>query len=331
MPRSDSSEIQDPVLYHEWHAVARSEQVTTDRPVQVHLLGEAIVLWRSKQVILAFRDRCPHRGVALSMGRVDAEKTLVCPYHGMMFDEQGQCVRIPADPTITSFSKAAHVPTYHAQERYGLVWVCLGEPQQEIPIFDEWDEAGFTYCHCGPYWVNASAPRIVENFTDISHFPFIHPGLLGDPQHPEVPNYRLTVGADGITAHDIHIHQQNPDGTGEAKSVSYFYQIRRPLVAYFRKGDTTTHFSIFLVVTPVEETRSVVWLGISRNYAPEVPNEELQAFQDTLMAQDILMVEAQRPQKLPLDLQAEFHFPADKLSIVYRQWLKVLDLRFGTC
>ncbi len=89
--------------------------------------------------------------------------------------------------------------------------------------------------------------------------------------------------------------------------------------------------SIFLTVTPVEETRSVAWLGVARNYAPETSNDELRRFQDDVMAQDIPMVESQRPQKLPLNLQQEFHFPCDKMSIAYRKWLKQINLQFGTC
>ena len=77
---------------------------------------------------------------------------------------------------------------------------------------------------CGPYYINASAPRIVENFVDIAHFPFTHRGLLGDPQFPEVPNYKLVV-AEEIVAEDIHFYQPNPEGTGEAKYVSYLYKI----------------------------------------------------------------------------------------------------------
>jgi hypothetical protein len=48
------------------------------------------------------------------------------------------------------------------------------------------------------------------------------------------------------------------------------------------------------------------------------------------MAQDIPVVESQRPELLPLDLQAELHLRSDRLAIAYRQYLKKCGLRLGT-
>ena len=321
----------DPVLYNAWHVVALAESLDTKNPLQVNLLGEPIVLWRDGAHIIACQDRCPHRGVSLSMGEVSYHHTLVCPYHAMEFDREGHCTKIPADLKVTTFPQGTNLKTYAVQEKYGFVWVALGKPTQEIPTFSEWQQADTMTFHCGPYTINSSAPRVMENFVDIAHFPFTHQGLLGDPAFPEVSDYKLVVKNDEIIASDIHFYQPNPEGTGEAKSVSYVYKIVRPMISWFRKGDNCNRFSIFLVVTPVEETSSIAWLGVARNYSPEVSNDELRRFQDDVMAQDIPMVESQRPQRLPLDLQQEFHFPCDKMSIAYRKWLKQLGLQFGTC
>ena len=106
----------------------------------------------------------------------------------------------------------------------------------------------------------------------------------------------------------------------------------RPLIAHFRKGEREDQqFSIFMAVTPAEETKSIAWLGVCRNYSPDVSNDELRRFQDDVMAQDIPMVESQLPKKLPLDLQQEFHFPCDKMSLAYRKWLKATGVQFGIC
>jgi phenylpropionate dioxygenase-like ring-hydroxylating dioxygenase large terminal subunit len=321
----------DPIVYNAWHVVALSDHVKSSQLLQVHLLGEAIALWRTNGQVVACQDRCPHRGVSLSKGWIDDEGAIVCPYHAMSFDTGGRCTRIPADPRMTSFPQSANLQTYKVQEKYGFVWVALGEPAQELPILPEWEQADAITFQCGPYSINTSAPRIMENFVDVAHFPFTHRGLLGDPEFPEVSNYNLVVDAEAISASDIHFYQPNPEGTGEAKSVSYLYKIVRPFVACFRKGDEDHQFSIFIVITPIEETRSVAWLGVSRNYSPEISNDELRRFQDEVMAQDVPMVESQRPQKLPLNLQQEFHFSCDKMSIAYRKWLKQVGLQFGTC
>ncbi|MGJ3248285.1 MAG: Rieske 2Fe-2S domain-containing protein [Elainellaceae cyanobacterium] len=330
---TDTSKIHDPVLYHDWHVVARSDDVGNRSLLTVHLLGEQILLWRCNQDVLAWQDRCPHRGVPLSRGWVEQREQgdcVVCPYHGLAFNQAGDCVHAPANPCLTSFPKHANVRTYAVQEKYGYLWVALGEPHHDIPTFPEWEQPDFISFNCGPYFINASPLRIVENFTDFAHLPFTHQDLLGSPEYAEISDYAVTVDDDGITAHDVRVYQPNPDGTGAAKYVSYTCQIRRPLIAYFIKGDGMGQFSMFLAVTPVEESRSIARLGICRNYAFETPNDELEAFQNHLMSQDIPMLESQRPQGLPLDLQAEFHIPADKLSLTYRKWLKQLGLKFGT-
>ncbi|MCU0570555.1 MAG: aromatic ring-hydroxylating dioxygenase subunit alpha [Oculatellaceae cyanobacterium Prado106] len=323
--------LHDPVLHNTWHVVALADHVKANQPLQVHLLGEVIALWRIEDRIVACQDRCPHRGVSLSQGSIDGEGAIVCPYHAMSFNGEGYCTRIPADLKITTFPQAANLRSYPVMEKYGFVWVCLGEPTEDIPVFSEWNQSDITTFRCGPYYINTSAPRIIENFVDIAHFPFTHQGLLGDPEFPEVSNYNLSIENGEICASDIHFYQPNPEGTGEAKSVSYLYKVVRPLVAWFRKGDEHQLFSIFIVVTPVEETRSIAWLGVARNYSSEVSNDDLRAFQDDVMAQDVPMVESQRPQKLPLNLQQEFHFPCDKMSIAYRKWLHQIGLQFGTC
>jgi phenylpropionate dioxygenase-like ring-hydroxylating dioxygenase large terminal subunit len=62
----------------------------------------------------------------------------------------------------------------------------------------------------------------------------------------------------------------------------------------------------------------------------ETPAEELRAFEDLIVAQDLPVVEAQRPERLPLDLQAELHHRSDALAIAYRKHLKELGMTFGT-
>ncbi|OKH38258.1 hypothetical protein NIES2101_36115 [Calothrix sp. HK-06] len=42
-----------------------------------------------------------------------------------------------------------------------------------------------------------------------------------------------------------------------------------------------------------------------------------------------VILESQRPPRLPLDLQAEVNLPSDRYSIVYRKWLKKQGVTFG--
>jgi phenylpropionate dioxygenase-like ring-hydroxylating dioxygenase large terminal subunit len=59
-------------------------------------------------------------------------------------------------------------------------------------------------------------------------------------------------------------------------------------------------------------------------------DQDISGFQDTIFGQDVPVVESQRPELLPLDLQAELHLRSDRMSIAYRQWLNEVGLSFGT-
>jgi phenylpropionate dioxygenase-like ring-hydroxylating dioxygenase large terminal subunit len=319
--------IHDPVLLNEWHVVCRSADLLPSQPYPVRLLDEDLVLWRVGGQVRAWQDLCIHRGTKLSLGRVEGE-ALICPYHGWVYNEQGQCVMIPAHPDQKP-PERARVLAYQAQERYGWVWVSLGQPSHDLPAFTEWDDASFRKIACGPYHFRASAPRVIENFLDVAHFPFVHEGYLGDPRFTEISDYQAVIGPDGITADDIRVWQPDPDGTGVGKHVAYTYRVLRPLQAYFVKRAEQV-FAIYFAVTPLSELESQGWMWIAMNYGHDLPEDHLRAFQDTVAGQDIPIVESQRPERLPLDLQAELHLRSDRTAIAYRRWLRELGLTFGT-
>ena len=109
-------------------------------------------------------------------------------------------------------------------ERYGLVWVSLGEPARDVPPFPEWEDGGFRKLLCGPYAVEASGPRIVENFLDVAHFPFVHENVLGTPERPEIADYEAVITDQGVEATGVRVYQPDPYGTGQGDWVSYTYR-----------------------------------------------------------------------------------------------------------
>jgi phenylpropionate dioxygenase-like ring-hydroxylating dioxygenase large terminal subunit len=319
--------INDPVLINDWHPVARSEDLAGQGVLSVRLWGEDIVLWRSNDQVMAWQDLCLHRGTRLSLGKV-ASDTLVCPYHGWAYNPTGRCVRIPAHPDQAPPTKAV-VKTYQVQERYNLIWVSLGQPAHDIPPFPEWEAASYRKILCGPYQVEASGPRIVENFLDIAHFPFVHEGILGVPSHPEIADYEAEIGPDGVIATGVRVYQPNPYGTGVGDTVAYTYRAYRPLTAYLLKESAGPSFSILLTITPHEMVQSTAWMWMAMNYGHDIPEADLIAWQDAIFAQDRPILQSQRPELLPLDLQAELHLRSDRTAIAYRKWLNGLGLTFG--
>ena len=115
-----------------WHAVMYSSDLG-DGPRRADLLGEQIVLVRLGGAVRCFPDLCVHRGTALSLGWVKDDQ-LQCPYHGWTYGPDGACTSIPARFGI-NIPKRARLRSYLAEERHGLIWVCLEDaPRQPIPM-----------------------------------------------------------------------------------------------------------------------------------------------------------------------------------------------------
>jgi phenylpropionate dioxygenase-like ring-hydroxylating dioxygenase large terminal subunit len=320
--------IEDRVLLNDWHVVLRSSDLPEGGLQKARLLGEDLVVWRVGGVAHAWQDLCMHRGSRLSLGHVEGEY-LVCAYHGWTYDSEGQCVRFPAHPEQKP-PRTAHTRTYQTQEKYGYLWVSLGAPGMDVPAFPEWGEGTYRKIICRPFVYKASAPRAVENFLDVGHFPFVHEGLLGDKEHTAIEDYDVESDIEGILASNVKVWQPDPDGTGVGKYVNYTYGTRRPLTAYFSKTSNGETYMIQLNVTPVDEFESIAWMCIAMNYGGDIPEDELKAFQEKIVGQDIPVVESQRPERLPLDLQAELHLRSDRIAVAYRKWLRQLGLTFGT-
>lgn len=326
--RSPHGEGLDPVAASYYHIVAPSSSLIEGTLYPARVIGEDILLWRTGKTVHAWRDLCIHRGARLSLGTINGD-TLTCAYHGWSYRADGRCVTIPAHPGQSPPIKA-RVKAYDVEEKYGYVWIRLRAEGCKVPDFPEWGRKGYRLIHCGPYFVKASAPRLVENFLDVAHLPFVHEGLLGDRAHAKIEDYEVITDDQGITAKNIKVWQPDPDGTGVGSSVTYTYRVFTPFTCYFVKDSEKKGFSIFCSVTPIDAVSSMMWMIIAMNYSYDVPPEQIRSFEDKIVSQDVRVVESQRPELLPLDLQAELHLRSDKTAIEYRRWLKKLGLAFGT-
>jgi phenylpropionate dioxygenase-like ring-hydroxylating dioxygenase large terminal subunit len=334
-----SDPLLDTLLAREWFLAAWPAEIPRGQTLAVKLLGRDLVLWRSSEGIHCWLDLCVHRGARLSLGTVRPAQEnahgdcLVCPYHAWEYAPSGACVRIPAHPGLAPPAKA-HARVFHARERYGGVWVCLGEPAGDLPAFAPAETPGFRTVTAGPYRFRALGPRVIENALDVAHLGYVHANLLGDPARLDVEDYQTTEGPRGPRADRIRIWQPNPDGTGHGALITYRYWVDGPLTMGFEKtgspesGDLR-RFAVLAQVQPVDAGHSEMRLLMSMNYGHDVPAEELRAFQDRVTEQDRIVVESQRPELLPLDLQTELHLRSDRMAIAYRKWLRKIGLRYG--
>lgn len=323
-----------------WHPVTHSEAVA-DRPLAVRLLSQDLVLWRDAQgTAHAAPDRCPHRGTRLSLGRVvhhDGSSCLECPYHGWQFDGDGQCRVIPALPGFVPPGSHGLKPVA-LRERHGLVWLRLHDGDTDLPAFDAEHDPKLRKVLCGPYDVQSSAPRIVENFLDLAHFGFVHEGWLGDRAHTDVSAYTITPKAQGFVADGCSAWQpQSNRLSTEGSLVRYRYELTGPYGAQLTKlpeRQDGYQDVIGLFVCPVEPELSRVWFRLAVTDF-DSGEAELRAFQDTIFRQDQPVLESQTPRRLPLSRApgdgGEVHCAADRSSAAYRHFLSERGITFGTC
>ena len=166
-------------LRNYWYVAALDEEVR-DRPLGRTILGEPVVLFRTGDGALhAFEDRCPHRQLPLSMGKIVGD-VLQCHYHGLRFDGTGKCVRVPGQDHIP---QNARVRTYPVVERYRWIWIWMGDPALADPaqICDfhwlqdpDWG-AKPSYLH-----VEANWQLVVDNLLDLTHLAFVHETTIGN-------------------------------------------------------------------------------------------------------------------------------------------------------
>ncbi|MEW5738666.1 MAG: aromatic ring-hydroxylating dioxygenase subunit alpha [Myxococcota bacterium] len=163
-----------------WFILATSAELST-RPVAVTLQDTPLVLFRAKDgVATALTDRCPHRNVPLSLGRVQSGE-LECPYHGWRFDGSGACVAVPGLPDGAAVSlKSRCAEAWATREVDGYVWVYSTPsvtPSTEPFRFPHLGEAGYSSVR-RDFTVEASLHAAVENTLDVPHTAFLHGGLF---------------------------------------------------------------------------------------------------------------------------------------------------------
>ena len=322
-----------------WHPVGKLDQLVGG-PHAVVVLGQDVVVWQAPSgAYQAWADRCPHRGTKLSLGHV-MDGRLECAYHGWQFDAGGQCKVIPALPSFVP-PPGQRACTYATAEAYGLLWARIDKTsavEHALPQFAAELDARLRKVNCGPYVVQASAPRIVENFLDLSHFAFVHEGWLGTREATAVPHYDVTHTPNGVLATGCKAVQPRSSvhATGHAM-VEYTYEVVSPYAAVLTKvpeagtaAIADLRESIALFVCPVTPESSVVWIRMAMNDF-ESTDQKLIDFQNTIFGQDLPILESQSPKRLPLQADAEQHCAADRLSVAYRRFLTNTGVTFGVC
>jgi vanillate O-demethylase monooxygenase subunit len=319
----------DPSLRAAWHPVALVDEVGPD-PVQIWLLGEPWVLVKgaADAVTRAYVDRCPHRLAPLSAGSVLDDGTLQCAYHGWRFGVDGGCTLVPAlGAGATVPPRARILPAAAVAEVAGIVWIAPDLPRTDLPDVGMIDDS-FVLGMLSPVSTPGSAAAMLDNFLDVAHFPFVHTGTFGIDQSDQVDEYevvRTERGFTAVTEHSFANHEDPGVASGLRRLVqrrTMTYTFTGPFTAtlrldYVDAGGTNL---IVFAVQPERDGHCRVYTSIYRNDIEPGAMAGAVAFEERVLAED-LVIQQQMPSSFPLELTAEVHTKADRVTIELRRFL----------
>lgn len=285
----------DPVAVDEWYPISALSEITVDRVHRTLLLDDAISYSRNdddEPVVWASGDEAT--GSRIDLGEV-----------------------------------AAPLPT---RVKFGYVWTSLGAPDHEIFDIAECDEADRRMLNGGSIMVAVSAPRAVENFLDMGHFPYVHTGILGAEPRTEVVEYDVETTDDQVLATGCLFYQPQAAASATGGQMTeYTYRVPHPYCVMLYKSvqtDPSRMDVIALFNQPMgqEQIRGHNYLCMVDDVNSD---SDLKRFQQLIFGQDKTILESQWPKRLPLDPLAETPIRADRSAIAYRRWLSAKGLTYA--
>jgi len=168
------------MIPNQWYAILESNEVKKGKTVGVTRMGESLVAWRDTSgKVTVMADKCPHRGVALSVGKLIGD-CVQCPFHGFQYDTSGTCKLVPAIGRNADPPKALHVMTYPTREEHDFIYIWFGEPRADLPPVPWFESIPDTmvYSTLKDHWASHYS-RAIENQLDVVHLPFVHYNTIG--------------------------------------------------------------------------------------------------------------------------------------------------------
>ena len=316
--------VSSPALRQYWYAVAQPSELLGG-PLAVTLLGEQLVVWRAADSRpAAAYDRCPHREAPLSAG-VLIDGVVQCPYHGWRFVGEGRCVLVPSAGPGAPIPPKAVLRRVHATERYGLIWLCLDEPVAGIPEIPEDSDRSFRRINQVVEHWDASTTRMVDNFLDITHFPWVHRGSFGSAAQTEVPHFELGDLGDWY-GYRYAVTAANPSAataaSGQATSTVQRF-MSSGFALPFAVRSTIEYSSglahqLLLLSTPKDDESSYFTFVVWRNDDFSVAAEEVTRLDKKIEAEDKRMLERIHG-PLPLSATTLVNVQSDRASVEWRR------------
>lgn len=318
-------------LKNAWYVAASDHEIGRHLH-STRILGEDIVLYRTLDGgVTALEDACPHRKLPLSMGRL-LDDTVECGYHGLVFDCSGSCVRAPG---LAHAPARAVVRSYPAAERYGLVWIWMGEPDKADPAaimqVEHWGDPAWGVNRGDAMTVRCNYQYLTDNLLDPSHVSWVHrtsfgnAAMIGEPLETRVNEDGVVVSRWMRNVEVAPFYAKFVKFTGNCDRKQH-YEVRVPshalIKAIFAPAGTGTdtepfHPDVFLMdsynfLTPIDESTTRYYWFQMRNFSPDDEAVSRQFAEDVRHAfsEDRVVLEAvhagmaKNPSKMNLPLDA---------------------------
>jgi phenylpropionate dioxygenase-like ring-hydroxylating dioxygenase large terminal subunit len=261
------------MIRNQWYAVLESKEVKPGKLVGVTRMGEKLVFWRDQQgQVVCMRDVCPHRGVALSAGKL-VEHTLQCPFHGFRFDPTGACTLIPANGRDAAVPKAFRVSAYPAREARNFIFIWWGEPQETLPPVYFFDSIPpeMTYSTLRDLWPTHYS-RAIENQLDVVHLPFIHHNTIGRGNRALVDG-PIAEFADAQGEPDLlnlWVYNRTDDGTPPRKASQLPRPTRTPFLQFrfpnLWQNWISPDTRIVIAFTPIDDENTLMYIRFYQSF-----------------------------------------------------------------
>ncbi|MBE3637996.1 aromatic ring-hydroxylating dioxygenase subunit alpha [Mangrovicoccus algicola] len=311
-----------------WYAVMPTAHLE-DGPKPFTLLGEKIVLFLDGEgKPAALEDRCCHRTAKLSTGWCK-NGNIVCGYHGWEYDRSGRLVMVPQFPERQAVPNA-RTRGFHAQDRYGHVWVALDDPIADIPDVPEEADPGFRRIHQFYDRWETSPFRLMENSFDAAHIAFVHRNTFGDINDPVPEQYVIEETAEGFTA-SVNQEVVNPAHavriTGEPEGKTTRRMVNKWYIPFYRRLDieypSGLRHIIFNCATPIDDGSMQISQILFRNDTEaDCPAADLIAWDQAIITEDKDMLECTDPEVvLDLKRRTELHMVTDRPGMIMRKRL----------
>ena len=309
----------------QWYAILESSEVPRNKPVGVTRMGEKLVFYRDpKGNPVCLKDRCCHRGAALSKGKV-IEDRIQCPFHGLQYDPTGRCTVIPANGEAAPVPDRYRVDGYPARDQHGLIWIWYGDPRPEYPEvnFPEDLGEGFSYGTVRDHW-NTHYSRAIENQLDVVHLPFVHHNTIGRGNR-RIVNGPITGFEDNTLlvwlSNEVD-HGQTPLKPDEMPEPS-----GRPLLHFYFPNIWQNRLSdssrVVVAFTPIDDQNTMMYVRLYQNTVRIPVLRELFNYMSrfgnmVILRQDRRVVVTQEPKRTQLRMDERL-IQGDLPIVLYRR------------